>query len=449
MIEFLGITAVILILYGRTYKYNKLIDDPVPREGYLWTLTEKKVDYKFYDEKRSLLATFTNIGTTIATCLAIQMCWGWQAALLYAILPTNVSATSWTTGNYYQTTVLFVVTAYYFFIQQTWWGIILSVIFYWSALESTVSAIPLPFVLSFGYGWLASPLMIPLTLFLTGKRFTYGLKKRKEGHEKIGVRAGYIHWTRIFVIVKCISFYCFINFWPSRLGFFHDYCKDEAKVSKISSPTRKFYIGLVMIGAFTFWGWGINPLMTVWFLLFVGLYSQYVTFGQFLSERYMPVANVGFCVLMAQFLDPYPIIYAIIATLYFYRSHIYIPAWKHNRNLFSYSISNFPWASENYTNLASFYIERNQHFQAISPLLMAVKCAELVDYKLYTNLANCYGTSGLHEKALVYTRMAHQVAPASIKDDLQPQIDELERRIYEVEENRQWLQSFKKIRPSK
>ena len=111
---FLFIVALILILYGRTYKYNRLIDDTLPRETYLWTATAKKVHYRWYDQRRSRLATFTNIGTYVGVLLSLYMCFGWRVSLLYGLMPTNVSGVAWSTGNYYMTTVLFICTGFYF-----------------------------------------------------------------------------------------------------------------------------------------------------------------------------------------------------------------------------------------------------------------------------------------------------------------------------------------------
>src|SRR3972149_2339445 len=99
MVEYLYI-PVILFLYLRTWRYNYLIDDPVPRDGYLYSLSVK-VPHTWYDRRRTVMATVTNIGVFISSCAYVHLLFGWKAALLFAVFPLNVVGTAWITGNYY------------------------------------------------------------------------------------------------------------------------------------------------------------------------------------------------------------------------------------------------------------------------------------------------------------------------------------------------------------
>src|SRR3990167_8904264 len=172
MVEYLYI-PLILFLYWRTYRFSFLIDDPVPRDGYLYSLS-KKVPYKWYDRRRPLMATVTNVGVYTAVCGYIHLLFGWKAAVLFAVFPLNVSGVAWVTGNYYMSTVLLVLAAWHWLAQ----GVPLAAImFYGAALNSTL--LSLPFIvpaLFFPWGWLCS---IPFMTFLFGKRLRTGLKLRK------------------------------------------------------------------------------------------------------------------------------------------------------------------------------------------------------------------------------------------------------------------------------
>ena len=79
MIEFIYI-PVILFLYLRTCVYNTLIDDHVPRNGYMYEITTGKVDPSNYEKKRSFMANLTNIGVFMSVCSYIHYLWGWKAA---------------------------------------------------------------------------------------------------------------------------------------------------------------------------------------------------------------------------------------------------------------------------------------------------------------------------------------------------------------------------------
>ena len=148
MIEYLYL-PIILLLYTRTWKFNNLIDDHVPRGGYLLNLNEKPEHHSYYDKRRPILATITNVGVFVAVCFAIHHTFGWKSALLFSVFPLNVNGVAWTTGNYYMTTVLFIVTSFYFVQHLGLIGDIAGVIFYVAGLGSTVSAIPFAFLLPF------------------------------------------------------------------------------------------------------------------------------------------------------------------------------------------------------------------------------------------------------------------------------------------------------------
>jgi len=188
------------------------------------------------------------------------------------------------------------------------------------------------------------------------------------------------------------------------------------------------------------WGLLVDWKVTVWWFLAIGVFSGYVQYGQFVTERYTQLANVFFCVLMSKFL-PYEL-FLIVGTLYFCRSLIYIPAWKSNERLFAYSTTQFPECPENYNNLASHYMERGNSFSAIKPLLVAERLTEGDKYGIYVNLANCYGVNGFHQKALDYTDKAINAAPADEVSVLFKQRNKLKDRIDTVHNNREQLQKM-------
>lgn len=426
------IWLLILLLYCRQYKYCQLIDDVIPRAGCYWYYPTKAVIHPkaFYNKKRSFLYTFTNIGVFMSVCWAMWVIFGWPVALLYAVMPTNVSGVAWATGNYYMTTVLFVLVAYYF--QITWlWGIVPAGIFYFTALHSTVSAIPyLFYMIVINWHPLAILNIIPLCCFLFGRRFQYAIKARVEGHAKIGIVAGKFHWRNLFYMTKVMAYYAVLNFWPSRLGFFHEFGKPEIDKKVFARANRSFYLSLVFLTLFFIWGWQVCPMAIIGWFMFMGIHSQYVVLGQLIAERYMFIGNVFICILFAKFLMPYPIIYTILATLWFYRSHIYVPAWKHNVNLFSCSISAFPFTPENYGNKASYHMEQGEYAMSIVPLQLQIRYGTGNKFVLWVNLATCYGRTGKLRQSLHCTEEAIKICKSeeSLKN-LEKQKKAIEERL--------------------
>lgn len=393
MIEYLYI-PIILFLYYRTWRYNYLIDDPVPRDGYLYQLS-KKVPYVWYDRRRPMLATVTNIGVFMAVCGYIHLLFGWKAALLYAVFPLNVSGVAWVTGNYYISTALLVLASW-FWLKVGGVGIVLAGLFYGAALNSTLLSVPFMVpALFFPYGW---TMAVPLAAFLGGKRLRTGLRLRKADHDGMGIASGF-RWTNFYHVPRVLAYYIYLSLWPNKMGFFHSFGK------KKEQQTWKFWwASVAVVISFATATAMIDWKMALFWFAFIGLFSQFIILGQFVTERYTVIANVFFCALMAKVL-PYEL-FLIIAVLYFCRSLSYIPAWKDNERLFGYSSTQFPESAENWVNFGSYYIERGDHFTAIKPLLLAERLTEGNKYGIYVDLANCYASGGFFQKALMWTEKA-------------------------------------------
>lgn len=437
----LFIEIIILILYFRTYKYNNLIDDQTPRSGVLLVIGNRPDHYSFYDKQRPIMATITNVVVLMAVCGYIYILWGFWPSLLFAVLPTNVCGTAWNTGNYYMSTVLLNLCSHWFILKFGLIGIGIGSAFYTAALGSTVNAIPYAFVLMLlKPSWQNALIFLPLLSFLFGYRFQTGLKLRKENHKLIRVETGKISLSRIFIMVRVTAYYIMLNFWPSRLGFFHDFSNmPEAHSEK---PNRLFFLSAILIALFTYLGWQYSPEGTIWFLLFIGVFSQFTTFGQFVAERYMVVANVGFCIIVYSYFKNYENILWIISTLWFCISWGYIRAYKNNVSLFSHSIVSFPNCPSNYNNLASHYLERGQRDKAIEPLMCALHFTKFNSSGTHINLANCYSSVGHFQKALHHTQEALKGCAEDLKEGLVNQQKDLQARVEKIEQNKRTLKKY-------
>ena len=401
-----GIIGIILLLYWRTWKYYKLIDDPVPREGYLVELP-RQVPYSFYDERKPILWTATNIITFIGVCSYIYLVWGWKASLLYAVFPLNICGVAWgRTGNYYMTTSLFVVMTHYFLTHGM---AFVSVATMYLALYSTVNSIFYPLLaLLIPNGFF---LLVPLALFLTNPKLRNYMKLRKEKHKELGIKSGFeVH--NLANVPKILAYYIFLSFFPSRLGMFHSWGKTKEYFTK-----SMFWICLVVCLSFFVLGWVIDPFMILWWFMAMGIFCHIQGhYGQFVAERYTVVANVAFCVIVAKVL-PYEVI-LVYASLLFYRSHVYIPSWRHNINLFSQGVTAFPECTENYNNYGLYLLERGRWQEALSPFLLALKYTTGNKYGLHKNVARCYYSIKHYDKAYAHIIEAIKTCPEKEKGEL-------------------------------
>ena len=395
------ITLIVLLLYLRTWNYQYLIDDICDRHHYLTTMTsEIDNDKSFYDKKRTPMYCITNIATLLFTSLCIHLIWGFYPALLFAVFPLNVSSTSWKIGNMYLTSVFLCLVSYYFMLNYGLFGILLSIPFYIGALHSSVNCFAFPFVtylltfnpLSFLY-------VIPLVAFLTSPRFLNGLKKRVNLHENMRVdEAGKFNIKRLFIMVKVLTYYIYVSVIPRHLGFFTNWGLYAHNIKRDTI----YYLSLILNIVFFIWGWQIDPKMIIWWYGYMAIFSQYAIYGMFTAERYTYFGNVAFCVLISKALAPYPFIFAILATIYFCRSWMYVKAFRSNRALFQASIEAFPDTPENYNNLGTDWLRKRAFHRALECFMIAYRLSKWRSGNLLHNLAMASYKTANYQKGLAY-----------------------------------------------
>ena len=406
MIEYIYI-PLILIIYFRTWRYNKLIDDPVPRNGYLYE-GPRKVHPSFYDQRRGWIAMITNVGVFMASCGYIHLIWGWKAALLFALMPTNVGSVSWNTGNYYQSTVLLLLSSTHFLqmplesthLSVVAFSVLMASVMYAAALNSTVNALAYIFIAPFisPYGWF---MVIPLMFFLKGKRFTQGMRLRKERHKNLHIHPKF-ECKNLVNVPKILAFYIYMHLWPSRLSFFYSWGKGRNYFSAINM----FFCSLLCLEWWWF-GLQVDPLMIWWYFASLIIFCKINgNMGQFVTvERYSVLANVAFAVILSKILVN-PILFTIICSLYFSKSYIHTRRYRTNETLFAYAMHSQPNCPENFNNLGNYYMDKGQLSNAVRPLQVAEILTDGDKFRIYASLMQCYKTTRNYGKALEYANKA-------------------------------------------
>jgi tetratricopeptide (TPR) repeat protein len=420
MNEIFIICGLVLGLYFKTYKYKNLIDDPVPRDGYLYE-GPRKVSPSFYETRRPLLATITNIAVFMVSSLYIYLLWGFKAAVLFAVFPLNVFSAAWTTGNYYASTVLLILASHYHLLMGNIFGTVLAMVFYGAALNSTVNALSYCFI---------APLFVPggfyltfpMVFFLLGKRFKTGIKLRKKMHDNLNVNHSF-SWENFRHVPMVFSHYIYTSLRLNKLGFFSDFDKGEHQ------KNAKFFLSsIVLCASFFILVFNIDRNMALWWFLSLGIFTHIQGhMGQYVTERYTALANVAFCVMLSMVLPTN--LFIIVATVYFLVSYRYVTAYKCNTDLYAQGMYTNPLAAENYGNLAQWYLERKDYRRAVEPLVMAEKLSRGYKYPIYVNLAKCLLNEKMFEQALHYLKMAILVCPNSDKESLQREVGIIEGKL--------------------
>jgi tetratricopeptide (TPR) repeat protein len=403
------IIAGIFFMYARTWlgkgRFNYIIDDNVRRWEYLYVIPTTSPSPQFYSSKPHPWRHFFLSIVHALNTFAIYLIFDWKVALLFAFNPINVNGAAWITGGYYAVTCFLTLTAFYFF--QTFpniFGALTGSLFYTAALGSTITCIGFPFIFIFGLGtkWgLAS--LWPLATYLFGKRFITGFKIRNSG------KGDKITWRKPAVMTKVVAYYIRLALYPNKLAFFRqfgfEYNRNTAEKIKMDSYNKDFWISLLVVGAFVIACWQISPLGTAWFLFFICPFSQFKLLGQFVAERYLYLPNVGICLIMATLVGNNPILLTILATLYFYRAHLYIPAFKNIESLYKYGIRDYPESVTNYCNLGERKLHIGETLQGYRLFEEALKMAP-DSFLAHTNLAAYWIGVRNFPRALYHTRIA-------------------------------------------
>lgn len=405
MIIFLIILSI-WILYWRTFNFYWLIDDIVPRQGYLYCVPETSPPPSFYSTKRRWIDGALAIFIHSINVFIVYLIWGWLPAILFAFSPLSVPCVAWATGNYYAVTTLFTLTSYYFLVTYpNFIGAFISSIFFTAALGSTITCLGFPFIFLLFNHW-GLMLFWPMIMYLKGKRFTTGFRIRDMGKQDS------FNLKKIPLMVKATAYYIHMVVFPYRLGFFRrygeDYVRDEECKERMSRIDGWFWLSVFSILAFIVIGWQFSPVGVVWFLCLIGPFSQFKVLGQFVAERYIYLPSIGWYLILANALAPYPILLWTVVALYLLRSHFYIPAYEKMENLYEDGIRNFPDCLANYANLGERYIHTGRLKEGYEVLKKGLDL-DPGNFLCYTNIAAYWIQIRDIDKGLYYTQKSIEV----------------------------------------
>jgi hypothetical protein len=404
--ELFLIIVLIVLLYWRTQNYYYLIDDIVRRWGYLLEIPENSPDPAFFSIKppkvRHMFLTLTHaVNVSI-----IYFLWGWQAALVFAVHPLAVSCTAWVTGGYYQITTFLTLTAYFFLVKIPGiYGALIAATFFTAALGSTITCIGIPFLFLFFQPVTGLALFWPLAFYLNGRRFKIGFRKRNIGKgDAITIR-------KPILMAKVLAHYIKLTVLPIKLAFFQpmgfEYGKDPQVKKDLESVNKHFWESAAIILVFSIFGFIFSPFGTMFFLMGILPFTQWKVLGQFIAERYMYLPLVGWAIILGSALSSIWVIpvLAVIAGLYIYRSHKYIPAFRNLETLYQNGIEQYPDCVSNYVNLAERKLHTGELFEAYKLLKQGLEI-DKKSFLCHANMAAYWLAINRPEMGKYHTEMA-------------------------------------------
>ena len=409
------ILALTVLLYIRTLNYNYVIDDIVKRDGYLYVVPDSAPSPDFWKKKPSPWYRAFMILTHCVNITAIYALWGWCPALLFAVHPIGIVGTAWVTGNYYATTTLFCLASFYFLhIFPNILGASLSVAFMTAALNSTVGALAFPFLLSIAFFPWGLTNLLPLVMFLRGKRWRAGLKKRVQLKSGGIVDLPKWEFRRIFLMTKVMARYIYLAFYPNKLGFFRIFGQGisayRERYDHMHAPNGEFLGSALLCATVLGVGLIINPVATAWFFILMGLHTQWQLMGQFFAERYLYMPLIGLCVIVGSLIQSSPVLVAVVTTALVYRTIQQIPAWRNQEELWKSDVANFPEYYSVYNNLAQYYMSTGKvdvnHVNQIAAYLRKAENIAPNAWEVHMNISCFNHLIGQYDLCLQYTRSA-------------------------------------------
>ena len=353
--ELVFIIALVIALYAKSIRYKYMPDDVVPREQYLYNVPETLPPSDFLRKTPPLRVRLWLITNHCLNVAFVGVLFGWKAALLFAVHPVAVNATCWVTGNYYAGTTLLVLAAYWCISSFGWFGTLPAMAFYIAALNSTLTALGVPFFFLLAAVWPGVPLLIPLAVYLRGKRFTAGLKIRKDMRQK---NFDKLDLPKLSFMTKIVYEYIGMFFLPLKMGLFRTFGEQVTRTEEFYKRDCAFNshfidalftcLALFAIGLY------LNPMAVLWFFCMIAPHSQFKVYGQSNPcNRYLYLPMIGLCILGSYL--PLPVFY-MFAGFLAYRTYLYIPAWKNMEALHKNNLDQFPERAMSNSDYAQYVL---------------------------------------------------------------------------------------------
>jgi len=197
-----------------------------------------------------------------------------------------------------------------------------------------------------------------------------------------------INWRKSIVMVKTFWYYLKLLVWPKRLGLFHIWGYHfEEHIEHINS---EFWMGFISLIGYGFALW-LSPFPVqfglIWVLIYLLVFSNFITAQQFVSERYSFISSFGYTLIVAYFVKDYPVIVSFLVGLGLMRIWVHLPTFNNEVRFYESNCFNFPNSEVAMGNLGVSYLNHGMPHKALDTWLEASRQNPLYDvpwYNLYS-----------------------------------------------------------------
>ena len=348
--------------------------------------------------------------TMVATYFALSQIIGGKLALFAVLLlivhPCTTQGVAWISGIAYPLSLLYMdltlLLLHWFYnghisLNNGMWVVPVFCVLQFLAIHAIFAVTAMLWVLMFflGYnhfGFLSILVSGVMTFDII--RQTVSLRVGEFNKQNMGQST--IFGPRKFIVaMKTLWYYLCLVVAPIRMGLYHEWGFHYEK--SIERVDKMFWAGLFaflfLIAAFFFTTSFVIKLGILWFIIFSTGFWNWITAQQFVTERYVLVANLGFCIILGFLTQNYLWLYTLILGIYLCRSWCHLPTYDNEMTFYQSNAWNFKKSEIAYGNLGVVYAKAGLSNSAMD--LWRISAELNPDYDVpWVNIFYAHRTSG-------------------------------------------------------
>jgi len=412
--------------YGRITKYIffKLFGKD-PRRNHIFSVV-------LHNANVILLYTFLSalINPTIALFTSI----------IFAVHPVNTQAVAWISGRGYPIglfcglllfNLLHIIGPLQSVSLPIFCGVVaLATLFYYVGVHAQFAIMMSFGVLAFlGHYFIAMiGFVLAIVMGMGIVKEVIGMRKKVFVAQNMGATTK-LHPKRLIIAFKTLWYYTRLCLLPKRMGLYHvyGYHYNDEFAKEDRAFWQGFLVAIIMVMGLIYGNFTIR-LGIVWFISYIFIFLNWITIHQFISERYCHIPVVGICIILAGLLAPYPIVFAVVASLYLMRTLIHLPTYSDEVAFYQSNVWNFPNSEVAFANLGVTYMKRGLLGSAMDMWLVALKINPKYDVAHY-NISSTLKTKGQLEDAQKHLKAAVDSPICHFKDVWAKELEQLEHEV--------------------
>lgn len=284
------------------------------------------------------------------------------AVLLFVVHPVGVQAVAWCSALGYPLSLLWIgamlnLVTFHSHHPSAGWTIICTLLFcLFQFLGIHAQMIPMmtwAILLFLGYwqfaalGFVISAIMSLDIIKQTIDFRTTEFKKQNMGEST------FFNPRKIIIAFKTFWYYLKLVAWPNKMGLYHKWGFHYGP--DLEREDHLFVCGLLCSVALVFWFFYCHVLAIqlgiLWFSAFIFIFLNWVTIQQFVTERYLFVASLGFCIIFSYYTQDHPLLYGLVFGAFLCRTWLHLPTYDNEMRFYLSNTWNFPDSEVAYGNL--------------------------------------------------------------------------------------------------